>query len=427
MDEHGLFNALMMIFSVLIMRAYLAPLRLEEPSRPMLSYLVWGMYAAAQYLAMASGAAHPLLVLSANLCLIMALHAVSCGMGPREALFHTGIFCASWMAAEVITQNLLLAAGAGGQYFFDVGNIISKICVFIMVQLRCRLYSRDSALPLPGRFWAEIMLVPAGSVFIIYGTYCLTCTGGSSVSFTAVSFIMVLINHVAFDVYGKMCAHAFTERQNSIYAQQISSCVRQASEREAAYRQSRALRHDLSARLVALQALIREGRCAEAENEIGRMLDENMPSRQEAVHSGNLALDALINYKYAAALRDCVSMDCKLEVPAQLAFDPTDLCIILGCLLDNALEAVRGLPEGDRRVSLAMRMEKGVLSIRVENPYAGSVRTDRKGQLLTTKDDREAHGIGIASVERTARRYDGLLSVRHDRGLFRAVVILYSR
>ena len=266
MDEHGLFNALMMIFSVLIMRAYLAPLRPEEPSRPMLSHLVWGMYAAVQYLAMASGAAHPLLVLSANLCLIMALHAVSCGMGPREALFHTGIFCASWMAAEVITQNLLLAAGAGGQYFFDVGNIISKICVFIMVQLRCRLYSRDSALPLPGRFWAEIMLVPAGSVFIIYGTYCLTCTGGSSVSFTAVSFIMVLINHVAFDVYGKMCAHAFTERQNSIYVQQISSCVRQASEREAAYRQSRALRHDLSARLVALQALIREGRCAEAED-----------------------------------------------------------------------------------------------------------------------------------------------------------------
>ena len=66
MDEHGLFNALMMIFSVLIMRDYLAPLRPEEPSRPVLSRLVWGMYAAAQYLAMASGAVHPLLVLSAN-------------------------------------------------------------------------------------------------------------------------------------------------------------------------------------------------------------------------------------------------------------------------------------------------------------------------------------------------------------------------
>ena len=39
-------------------------------------------------------------------------------------------------------------------------------------------------------------------------------------------------------------------------------------------------------------------------------------------------------------------MKCYVFVPEQISFDGADLCIILGNLIDNAMEAAGNLPEG---------------------------------------------------------------------------------
>ena len=68
-----------------------------------------------------------------------------------------------------------------------------------------------------------------------------------------------------------------------------------------------------------------------------------------------------------------IRLECRVEVPTELFVDGTDLCIILGNLLDNALEAVENLPLSQRLVKLVVRLEKGALYIMVENPYAGEI------------------------------------------------------
>lgn len=182
---------------------------------------------------------------------------------------------------------------------------------------------------------------------------------------------MILMNFAVYDVYKRMASYALAGKQAAVYAQTIELCDRQAKEREAAYRQTRMLRHDLNDRLIALDALIEQRQYDDARQEIDEMLYENKLPRNEISRSGNLALDALINYKHSVAQTLNADLSCLVEVPADLSVDGTDLCVILGNLLDNALEAVTRLPKEERQIKLEIRLEKGLLRILTENPYKG--------------------------------------------------------
>ena len=120
-------------------------------------------------------------------------------------------------------------------------------------------------------------------------------------------------------------------------------------------------------------------------------------------------------------------MECRIEVPPELFVEGTDLCIILGNLLDNALEAVGNLPVERRLVKLVVRLEKGTLHIMVENPYAGEIMENADGTIKSSKGQGDLHGYGLISVRKTAEKYNGDLVIRHGEGVFRASAILYPK
>lgn len=156
-----------------------------------------------------------------------------------------------------------------------------------------------------------------------------------------------------------------------------------------------------------------------------KMLKVNSLNRHGTAETGNLALDALVNYKYAAAATADIQMLCRLEVPAELFVEGTDLCVILENLLDNALEAVRKLPKEKRQIGLVVQFIKGALFITVENPYEGDILLDTQGKILSSKPG--DHGIGLLSVAQTAEKYSGEAFISCEDGIFRASVMLLQR
>lgn len=356
-----------------------------------------------------------------NIMLLAALlYAYGCG-DARTALFRSCIYHASRMAAEVVTQSVLLALL--GEDPFAAGYFISTIAMYIIIQVYRRWKERGYAAPLPFRHWTRLFSVPALSMFITYYAYALALHSGRMAFYYFLSLLIILVNYLVFDLYDKMGAQALMERKNRAYEQEISLCIRQAEEREEAYRQTRVLRHDLKGRLVALGALLEKGETEKAKETVTRMLEENSLSRHGIAETGNLALDALVNYKHAAATAEGIQMCCRLEVPAELFVEGTDLCVILENLLENALEAVRRLPEETgRRICLDVCLVKGAVIITVENPFQGEVLTDSRGRIRSRKTG--VHGIGLLSVERTAEKYSGTVSVSHGEGTFRVSVML---
>ena len=109
-----------------------------------------------------------------------------------------------------------------------------------------------------------------------------------------------------------------------------------------------------SSDLVDLKAAIQYGKLDEASSKIDDILDSNKIYKNEISRTGNLVIDSLINYKFSLAQKEGIDMKCYVFVPDRLPFDGTDLCIILGNLLDNAMEAVGCFPTGHRYMSVSV-------------------------------------------------------------------------
>lgn len=425
MNIYRFLDALTALFSAQILRTYLASFQKSVFRHKGAYYATWMMYLFLQYFIITSDAEHPLPILIVNILLMTLIQFFSGSSDFRTALFRSGVLGASWMAIEVIVQVVLLSIGTGGEYFFTAGNLISKIAMYLTVHVYRRWQGQNNSISLPFWHWIKLFTVPASSILIIYHAYLSSLQSGIYTFFFLVSVLIILINFVIFDLYEEMGDHALIERQKQAYEQEISLCVRQAKEREESYRQTRILRHDLKGHLIALSALLKEGCVQQAKIEIEKMLEENSLNGHGIAETGNLALDALVNYKNSSATSKGIQMQCLLEVPSDFFVEGTDLCIILSNLLDNALEATEKISfTKDQWVSLTVRLTKGTLQIIVENPYTGTIMVDKQGKIRSRKTG--DHGIGLLSVERTAAKYDGKISICYENKTFHISVTLFQ-
>lgn len=67
---------------------------------------------------------------------------------------------------------------------------------------------------------------------------------------------------------------------------------------------------------------------------------------------------------------------------------------------------------------LRLSLQKGFLAVRCENSYTGKLAQDGKGNLLTTKENPQTHGFGIAKMSAVAEKYKSILDIRYTDSVF---------
>lgn len=428
MNEYRtLLNILLIFLSTQIICTYLSSFHNQRLSSKAMPCLAWGLYVLFHLWIIVSNASQPLLILIVNIILTFIIYKSSYRVNNKTALFLAGILYAIWMLVEVITSNLLqLTNIKDNSYFFMVGSTVSEVAMYIAVHILKRHRKSSFYTDIPFHYWLRLFLIPVATFYIIHHTYCITSSDSSKGFFTVTTILMILVNYVTFDVYDKLGNNAETEKRNLAYEQQIALCNKQAAEREAAYQETRRIRHDLNGYLLNLKTFIQSGNTKEAETKIDYILERNQIHKNEVSHSGNLVIDSLINYKYSLAQNNNIDMKCYVFVPEQMPYDGADLCIILGNLIDNAMEAVSCLAVEQRHMDISISQVKDNLSIVIQNPYKGNIKKNRRGQIITSKPDKRVHGIGLDSVQRTVEKYDGELLVEYKNGLFKVNVLLYQ-
>lgn len=417
---------LMVLFSTQIVNTYLKACHYHKKSRGWIRWPAWMMYILFQCWVMESSASDPLFILITNIILVFFIHKLTYDIDVKAALFCTVILYVLWMLVEIAVNCVLGKTGVFSlAYGFITGNIISKIIMYILVHVLKYYRQEGSLTELPFKYWLRLSLIPIATVYIIHNTFYLTSKTQRDAFFLLTTVLLLLVNYVTFDVYDKLRNQLDTEKRNLAYQQQIGLCNRQAAEREAAYQETRRVRHDLNDYLVDLKAAIQSGEIGKAEKKIDAILEHNQVYRDSVSRSGNLVVDSLINYKYSIARKEGIAMRCYVYIPEQVPFDGADLCIILGNLLDNAMEAVGQLLPEKRYIEVNVSQVKGSFCIMIQNPYEGRIRRNGKGQILTNKKDYLNHGLGLSSVQRSVDKYNGELVTEYENDLFRVTVLLY--
>ena len=195
---------------------------------------------------------------------------------------------------------------------------------------------------------------------------------------------------------------------------------RQYDEIRGIYLDMRGWRHDYHNHLQVMKADLAAGHLGELSAYLDD-LERDLDRVDTYVKSGNLMVDAILNSKLSLAEKGGVAVTCKAVVSESLTVDDVDLCVILGNLLDNALESCEKLPAGERwlRVYLAARGAQLYVSIQnsaVEDPSfnARNYITEKRGN----------HGLGMKRVAAVVDKYEGFLNLANEPGIFAAEVSL---
>ncbi|MGN1414320.1 MAG: sensor histidine kinase [Anaerovoracaceae bacterium] len=168
----------------------------------------------------------------------------------------------------------------------------------------------------------------------------------------------------------------------------------------------RILRHDMANHLQVISGL--EGK--QKQDYIEKLMG-SFAMGVQVKFCENRVLNGVLNVKRSAAENSGIGFQVQAMVPEALCVDDVDLCALAGNGLDNAMEACMKCPEESRYVNTVIKVDKGILAMKIENPAPEKMQC-MEGMLPgTTKKASQGHGFGMRSMMEIAERYGGNLEL----------------
>lgn len=265
-----------------------------------------------------------------------------------------------------------------------------------------------------------LLVIPAMSVIVLS---VLMLGEPPKISAILISGCMIMINISVFYLYNILIENCIHVRENEIYKQQTYAYQNQLEVIMESGNRVRALRHDMKNHILALQVLVQKNETEEMNQYLDSMKNF-MTNPEEYVKTGNDTVDSLLNYKIQKANEVLNVVETKISIPQQLRLRSFDLNVLLGNLLDNAIDA--SMQTEDKKLNITIKLDKGVLFLNICNSCQ-KIADGRSDFLRTTKKDKANHGIGLNNVRRIVEKYHGDIAFLYENNSMETDVMMYIK
>jgi hypothetical protein len=151
-----------------------------------------------------------------------------------------------------------------------------------------------------------------------------------------------------------------------------------------------------------------------------------IPEEEMQYYCTNAVFNALLSNYSEKCKKMNIHYEILLDLPKNLEIPNYEMCIIMGNLLENAVEACEKLPleNGERgKIKLSVKTQGDHLAIMVNNDFNGII-TEENGQLISAK---ESGGFGLRSIRAICARYNGNIFTEWEGKIFTAYIMLTMR
>lgn len=183
----------------------------------------------------------------------------------------------------------------------------------------------------------------------------------------------------------------------------------------------RRIRHDINGHFTALQGYLDAGDIQGGKRYLADLTD-TFQAAAPSIHTGNNALDAILNAKQSLAMSKNITFSTKIRIQQALPIAPRDLCIIFSNALDNAIEACDRLPpQAEKRIDLLLMEETETLYCKITN----TAPLRHSSDFTTSKIDSINHGFGLSNIREALDNYDATLNIAQNGTLFTLEFLLF--
>ncbi|WP_302549561.1 sensor histidine kinase, partial [Eubacterium ventriosum] len=144
-------------------------------------------------------------------------------------------------------------------------------------------------------------------------------------------------------------------------------------------------------------------------------------TKEPMVYCNNSTVDAILNHYILLAKDNGIEVHLNVALPEELKIRDTDLCIVIGNLLENAIEASK--KEENKRIKLRINRSNEYICMLVSNLYNGEIKKGHSGYYSRKREFKDT-GIGLSSVSAVVEKYDGRMEVDHTNGEFNVFIMM---
>lgn len=228
--------------------------------------------------------------------------------------------------------------------------------------------------------------------------------------------VVWIIMEIILVCYDKMLIKTYEEQmqeyQNKVFARQVQ-------EVEHMYTTMRGWRHDYHNHLQNLKAKLHKHEVDESLQYLDE-LEQELSDIHQLVETGNANMDAILNSKLSLAVSEGITLHVKAKVPEKITISDTDICALLGNMVDNVVEACAKVEENSF-IRLYIGMYKGQLYISCTNSTNEVIRK-LDSEYITTK--RGNHGHGLKRMNLIVEKYQGFIQRKNEPGVFTTEIML---
>ena len=290
-----------------------------------------------------------------------------------------------------------------------VGVVIIQIVLFYLTRFMIKRTKKDSTYSLKWNEWFVLLIIPVISIFTMSFVSLIIINIEDQLSpmqhiFSILSILGILMtNSLVYVLYVNMQKDHAKQLEYSILQQAFKSQEKSVEETKILYQSVRSIRHDLKQHFQVALTMLHSGKINEAVDYMEKYNDTVLDGISNKVFCDNDVVNYIINSKS----KICSDRHIKIyiyianEIPE---FSDLDLCVLLGNALDNAIEGVSG--DGNNEIYLELRNVDNFFMISVKNTIINSV-LEYNPNLISTKNEKELHGLGILSMKEVVQKYNG--------------------
>ena len=178
--------------------------------------------------------------------------------------------------------------------------------------------------------------------------------------------------------------------------------------------------HDTNKHLVYLNECVERHEFDEAKRYIGTAI-EHIDKSYKRINTGFLPIDALVSNSLNLAEANNITFKSDIKIEKErICMERYDLCVALGNLLDNSVEACKKVSNPDDRIiSVSIVTGDNSMVIHIENSAERMIGSD----FNTDKKDKLLHGYGISNVKAISEKYGGVFTIERKESSCEAVLI----
>lgn len=305
------------------------------------------------------------------------------------------------------------------KYSDVIGTLVSAMIEMIAVLIVEHFFQFNKVQYISKESYYNLIVVLFGNIILLY--ILADITGPERLETLVALVVIGLIDISSFYLFDKVNEGYRQKLESRILQERISMYDNQFAVMQQSRQNLTSLRHDLEKHTLLLKSYLEDKqyeKAVEYINQIGNFIDVS----GEYVRTGNQEIDVILNYALGRAKQMGAGIETRIILPNSAFMPEFDLNILLGNLLDNALEALERTE--DRYLSIEMRYDRGIFTIVLENSFDGNVK--KKGEeFLTRKEEEGIHGIGMKNMNEIVEKYGGKQEIEVSEKRFKTKLILF--